>query len=296
MASHDGFRHFRARVNGVELHYVREGEGAGKAPLLLVHGWPGFYFEWHLNIRPLSAHFDVVVPDMRGYGHSEKPDLAPEKGYSDGVMAEDLRGLVDHLGWGRVNIVAHDFGAVWTQTFARAYPGRVGRLVLFDPPYPGIGMRPLMPGHLREMWYLLFHQMPWAEALVGSNRGMVERYIGHFLSHWSYDKNLWTLEEVREYVDVYSQPGALRGGFHCYRAMFRTMGRFLGKVPKIEAPTLVLWGENDSVLPVAWSDRLGDYFSHVTMKRVPRCGHFMMRERPDVVNREVAGFVGQSPP
>src|SRR5512144_1577916 len=65
-------------VNGIKLHYVRQGAGE---PLMLIHGWPGFWYEWHRNIGPLAEHFDVLVPDMRGFAYSDKPDVAPEAGY-----------------------------------------------------------------------------------------------------------------------------------------------------------------------------------------------------------------------
>ncbi len=283
-------RHLRARVNGVELHCVREGR-AGAPPLLLVHGWPGFWFEWRRVIAPLAERFDVVVPDMRGYGLSEKPDSPPQVGYSDAVIAEDLRGLLDHLGWERAAAVGHDFGAVWLQALARAHPGRLAKLVLFDPPYGGIGLRALRPGRAREFWYILFHQMPFAEALVGSSPAMVRRYIGHFLSRWSRRKDLWTKEELDEYVKVYTQPGALRGGFHCYRAAARDLRRLMDPGPRIAVPTLVLWAENDPILPAEWADNLPNFFRDVRVKRVPECGHFMMRERPEVVIEEVSEFV-----
>ena len=87
----DNFNHNEITVNGIKLHYVRQGHGE---PLLLVHGWPGFWYEWHLNIGPLAEHFDVIVPDMRGYAYSDKPELAPEVGYTDTAFAEDTRALI----------------------------------------------------------------------------------------------------------------------------------------------------------------------------------------------------------
>ena len=216
--NNDGFLHEYANINGLRYHYVRQGSGP---PLLLIHGWPGFYYEWHLNIGPLSEHFDVVVPDMRGYAYTEKPDLKPEEGYRPADFAQDIRVLFDHLGWEKANIVSHDFGAVWVQQFARTYRDRLDNLVLFDPPYPGIGMRWMEVGHIPQIWYQLFHQLPWAEDLVGSSRKATDLYVRHFLSHWSFDKNLWSDEEIAEYVEAFSQPGAIRGGFNCYRAAFR---------------------------------------------------------------------------
>ncbi|TMC00429.1 MAG: alpha/beta hydrolase [Chloroflexi bacterium] len=271
-------------MNGLRYHYARQGSGP---PLLLVHGWPGFYYEWHLNIGPLSQHFDVVVPDMRGYAYTEKPDLPPEKGYMPAAFAQDIAALLDHLGWRKANIVSHDFGAAWVQQFARTYRDRLDRLVLFNPPYPGIGMRWMEPGHIP---YQMFHQLPWAEDLVGSSRRATELYVRHFLSHWSHDKELWTDAEIAEYVEAFSRPGALRGGFNCYRAAFRGGWRLEGD-PKIYAPTLVLWGDDDAVLPLPWSDKLSDFFTDLTFKPVEAAGHFLMREKPELVNEEIVQFI-----
>jgi len=285
----DGFKHEYATINGLRYHYVRQGSGP---PLMLVHGWPGFYYEWHEVIGPLSEKFDVVVPDMRGYAYTDKPDLAPEEGYTPAVFAQDIAALLDHLGWDKANFVTHDFGAVWVQTFARTFRDRVDKLVLFDPPYAGIGARWLQPSYVRETWYQSFHQLPWAEDLVGSSRKATELYVRHFLSHWSHDKDLWADEEIEEYVEAFSQPGAIRGGFNCYRAAFRSAGTaFGGGDPKIYAPTMVLWADDDAVLPFAWSDHLGDFFPDLDLRKVENAGHFMMRERPVEVTQAIIEFV-----
>jgi pimeloyl-ACP methyl ester carboxylesterase len=283
----DGFKHEYPTINGLRYHYVRQGSGP---PLMLVHGWPGFYYEWHLNIGPLSERFDVVVPDMRGYGYTEAPDLKPEEGYTPAVFAEDIRGLLDHLGWDEANFVSHDFGAVWVQQFARTFRDRVNRLVLFDPPYMGIGARWMEFAHIPQVWYQSFHQLPWAEELVGSSREATRLYVSHFLSHWSHDKDLWSPQEIDEYVEAFSQPGVIRGGFNCYRAAFRGGWMTQGD-PKIHVPTLVLWGDDDAVLPFAWSDKLGDFFPDLTLRKVENAGHFMMREKPEEVNAAIAEFV-----
>src|SRR3989442_3226039 len=148
---------------------------------------------------------------MRGYAYTDKRDLAPEVGYTPAVFAADINALLDHLGWPTANVVTHDFGAVWVQQFARTYRDRVGKLIMFDPPYAGIGMRWMEMPHIPQIWYQLFHQLPWAEDLIGSSPRATELYVRHFLSHWSHDKKLFTEEEIAEYVEAYSQPGALRG-------------------------------------------------------------------------------------
>ncbi len=282
----DGFRHFEASINGLRYHYVREGSGP---PVILVHGWPGFYYEWQPNIGPLSQYFDVVAPDMRGYAYTEKPDLPPEEAYTPSHFAQDLVALMDHLGFPKACLVAHDFGAIWAQQLAVLHPQRVEKLVLFNPPYGGIGARWFQLNHLFEVWYMFFHQLSLAEELVGSSRQATKAYLRHFLTHWSYRKDIWTEEELERYVDAFSQPGALKGGFNCYRAIFRT-----GAAPpaKVEVLTLVLWAEADPILPVAWSDRLQEFFPRLTFRKVPQAGHFLMREQPELVNKEIVSFLG----
>lgn len=285
----DQFNHHHVKVGDLSIHYVRAGNGR---PVILLHGWPGFWFDWHLNIPALAGRFDVIAPDLRGFGYSDKPDVAPEQGYTDAAHASDVLGLVEALKLGVVDIVAYDIGAMVAQCFALRYPQTLRRLVLFDPPYPGIGMRWLEPAHMQETWYQSFHQLQLAEDLVGSSRRATEIYLRHFLSHWSCDKNLFSDEEVAHYVEAFSQPGALRGGFNNYRAFRRAGGVSLTPGWKIEHPTLVLWGDSDPIIPIAWSDNLKDYFNNLTFRRLDRCGHFCQREAPEVVNREITEFLG----
>jgi pimeloyl-ACP methyl ester carboxylesterase len=281
------WNHQHAEVNGVKLHYVRQGQGE---PLFLIHGWPGFWFEWNKNIGPLSEQFDVIAPDMRGFAYSDKPDLPPAQGYSDEAFAGDIAALIAELGFDRVNIVAHDFGAVWTQHLARTRSELVKKLVLFDPPYPGIGGRWFEMPQPLESWYMLFHQQPWAEDVVGSSRAATETYLRHFLRHWSHDTDVFPDDEIEEFVEAYSQPGALRGGFNCYRAVFQG-GSGGGGDTKIDVPTLILWGDSDPIIKFEWSDNLEQSFSSYELKKVEGAGHFMHREMPDRVNQEIRDFL-----
>jgi pimeloyl-ACP methyl ester carboxylesterase len=281
------WNHQFATVNGVRLHYVRHGGGA---PVFLLHGWPGFWFEWGHNILPLAERFDVIAPDMRGFAYSDKPDLPPEQGYTDTVIANDIAALVRDLGFERVHVVAHDFGAVWAQRFARDHAALLDKLVLFNPPYTGIGARWFQLPQIFESWYMIFHQQPWAEDLVGASRASIETYLRHFLRHWSHDSDVFPDDEIAEFVEAYAQPGAVRGGFNCYRAALRGGGPRDDDGP-IAAQTLILWGDKDPILPFDWSDNLGQFFANHTLKKIDGVGHFMHREAPDRINKELIDFL-----
>ncbi len=286
------WNHQYVHANGIRIHFVRHGAGF---PLVLLHGWPEFWRTWRKNILPLAECFDVIVPDLRGFGDTDKPARPALEAYTLEAHVEDLRGLADALGLARFGIVSHDVGAYVAQAFARTYPERLTGLFFFDCPYPGIGRRWAEPDHLKEIWYQFFHQLPWAAALVGSSRRACELYLRHFLGHWAGDPHVFD-EDVEGWVDNFTKPGNLQGGFNWYvaanAARMELIRHGAPRLPKIEVPARVRWGARDPVLKVEWADRLGDYFAEVDVEPVPGAGHFVHYEQPDLANREIAAFFG----
>jgi pimeloyl-ACP methyl ester carboxylesterase len=287
------FEHHSARANGIDIHYVRQGSGV---PLVLLHGWPEFWLVWRKVIGPLSLRFDIVAPDLRGFGQSSKPAVPAGEGYRVEDHAADLFGLADALGFDRFGLVSHDVGAYVAQTFARLHPERLMGLFFFDCPYPGIGQRWAEPDHLGEIWYQSFHQLPVAVEVVGSSRAATERYFRHFLSHWAHDPNAFEEEDIAAWVDNYCAPGTLQGGFNWYiaahAARLELMRHGAPKLPLIEVPTRVRWGASDPILKIEWADRLGEYFADCDFAPVEAAGHFVAYERPDVAVAEITDFFG----
>lgn len=285
------WNHRYADSNGIEVHYVRHGAGE---PLVLLHGWPEFWYTFRKNIPILSESFDVVAPDIRGFGASEKPPLPDPPGALSGEMARDLLGLADGLGFERFGIVGHDVGAYVAQAFAHKYPERVTGLFFFDCPYPGIGSRWAEPDHLQETWYQYFHQQPWAQDLVGSSREACRVYLRHFLDHWAAEPGHFD-EDLELWVDNFLIPGNLRGGFDWYVGTGESRTSLIRdgapRLPtKIQPPARVLWGAEDPILKVEWADRLGDYFADYRFDPVPGAGHFLHYEQPELANREISSF------
>ena len=279
-------------ANSLRIHYVRHGEGL---PLVLLHGWPEFWLTWRKNIPPLAEGFDVVAPDLRGFGDSDNPALPDPPGDLLKDYVEDLRGLADALGFERFGIVSHDVGAYVAQAFARGYPERLSGLFFFNCPYPGIGERWAEADHVNEIWYQSFNQQPWAASLVGENHKTCETYIRHFLDHWSYKPGLFD-DDLDLWVENFMKPGNLQGGFNWYTSTnegrIKQIRHGAPELPKVETPTRVLWGESDSVLKVEWADRLGDYFANVDFSPAQGAGHFVHYERPELANEEISGFFG----
>jgi pimeloyl-ACP methyl ester carboxylesterase len=285
------WNHQYVEANGINVHYVRHGEGY---PIVLLHGWPEFWYGWHKNIPVLAEEFDVVAPDLRGFGDTDKPGGPPEELLGD--MVEDLRALADSLGFERFGVVSHDVGAYVAQGFARKYPERLGGLFFFNCPYPGIGKRWVDPGSVNEIWYQTFNQQPWAASLVGANRKTCEVYFRHFLDHWAHEPGLFD-DDLELWVDNFMQPGNLQGGFDWYigtrESRLDLIRNGPPELPKIETPIRVRWGEGDPILKVEWADLLGDYFSDVDFAPFGGAGHFAHYERPDIANREILEFFSE---
>ncbi len=284
------WNHQYVDANGIRVHYVRHGEGS---PLVLLHGWPEFWRTWRKNIPVLAETFDVVAPDLRGFGDTEKPGLPEPPSGLLGDLVEDLRGLADALGFEEFGVVSHDVGAYVAQGFARKYPERLSGLFFFNCPYAGIGERWADWYEVNEIWYQTFNQQPWAASLIGENRKSCETYLRHFLDHWSHEPGLFD-EDLDLWVDNFMKPGNLQGGFNWYISTNESRIALIRdgapELPKIETPTRVLWGESDSVLRIEWADRLGDYFSNLDFSPAEGAGHFVHYEKPELASREISDF------
>ncbi len=247
-------------------------------------------------MRRLADRFTVIAPDLRGFGDSDKPDDGPSDRAGADVHAADMLALLDALGLDRVGLVGHDVGGAVAQVLARAQPERLRGIFLFDTPYPGIGARMAEPGHLREIWYQSFHQLPWAASVVGASRESCRTYFAHFLRHWSVRKDAFD-DVLEAWVDNFLQPGNLQGGFNWYVSVnadrLAMMRGAVPALPPIKVPTCVRWGAGDPVLKVEWADRLGETFADLDFAPFSGGGHFPHREAPDEAAAMIAAFFDQ---
>lgn len=290
-----GFETLRLPANGITVHAARTGRGR---PLVLLHGWPEFWLTWAPCMRRLADRFQLVAPDLRGFGASDKPDPGPSRAVGPEVHATDVLALLDELGLERVGIVSHDVGAYVAQVLARQWPERIAGLFFFNCPYPGIGRRWAEAEHLIEIWYQSFHQLPWAADLVGDSRAACRTYIGHFLRHWAHDPHSFDAD-LETWVDNFLRPGNLQGGFNWYLSVAEARAQVIREevppLPKIALPTRIMWGQHDPVLKVEWIDRLPEYFADPEVTIAEGAGHFVHYETPDAAAAAIAAFFERLP-
>ncbi|MDI6831828.1 MAG: alpha/beta hydrolase [Actinomycetota bacterium] len=284
-------QHHYAHVNNLRMHYVAAGEGA---LVVLLHGFPEFWYSWRHQIPVLAQRFRVVAPDMRGYNQTEKP--VGVDNYRIGILMEDLAGLIRELGEERAVIVAHDWGGGVAWPFAAHYPEMVERLVILNCPPPAVLMRHLMSNRaqLRRSYYMFLFQIPLLPemALRARNYEMIERAF----RGWAIDKSAFSDRDIAMFKEAAAKPGALTGGINYYRAAFRQFlrnPRGGGEGPKVRCPTLVIWAEEDRALG---KELTYDFHQEVEgpleIRYIPRCSHWVQQERPEEVNALIMDFLG----
>jgi pimeloyl-ACP methyl ester carboxylesterase len=286
---------------GVELAWIRE--GAGGFPLLLVHGWPETMRIWWRNVEPLAeAGFEVIVPDLRGFGAS---GLAPDGHYDMAASARDLHALVhDVLGHERCAAAGGDYGGVVIQDLGLRFEGFVARQCLFNTVLPllrdeyeaaGLEVTPSREARMASDYF--FRQGREADALAAEldTPDKRRRYVAAF-----YGPRFWASPGsfAPQDVDFMTEPFAdgdkLRASFGLYESALGTRPaseppRFLERNP---VPTLVLYGPDDHVIwpdfprraEVAFPDRVGPFV-------VPGAGHFLQWERAELLNGALVAFL-----
>lgn len=271
-----------APVDGFTLAYDDVGEGPA---VVLLHGWPGDRRDYAEMVERLAPSARVIVCDLRGFGDSDKHREPPEHAYSASAQARSVLGLMDELEVASAVLAGYDIGSRIAQTIAREAPLRVRALVV-APPLPGVGQRVLAPEAQREFWYQSLHQLELAEELIDGHPAAVRAYLRHFWSHWSGPAFAPSDAALDHLVEVYAPPGAFVASIGWYRAAAGAVARALAERPpdpaeRTRVPTTVLWPEHDPLFPVAWSDRLEEFFGDVTVERLAEPGHFLPLEAPE---------------
>jgi pimeloyl-ACP methyl ester carboxylesterase len=256
--------------------------------IVLLHGFPEFWYSWRHQIPFLAEHgYTVVAPDLRGYNDTDKP----RKGYDIPTLLRDIEGLIKGLGQQKAVIVGHDWGGVLAWAFATNYPEMTERLIVMNAPHPAAMMREMRTfKQLRKSWYVFAFQIPWLpEYLLGRNHA---NEIGRMLRGAAVEKSAFPREETAKYQEAMSKPGAIKAALSYYRQLFRRLPfSFRCYEVRISAPTLLIWGEQDIALGIELTTGLERWVKDIQIKRIPDSGHWVQQEQPDKVNLYILEFL-----
>jgi pimeloyl-ACP methyl ester carboxylesterase len=312
---------FADGADGVRLHYaeIRPDGDLSEAPLaILLHGFPEFWWSWRLQMPALAAAgYWAVAPDLRGYNLSDAPEGV--QSYRMDLLTADVQRLMEHCGRERAVIIGHDWGGAVAWQFAMDYPSSVARLVVMNAPHPermgeAFGAKPNLR-QLRRSWYMFVFQVPkLPERWLATNS--YER-VGWVFRDTAAHREAFPPEVMQEYRRAAARHG-LSGPLHFYRAAVRAgaqdsrarlgaqfpglanvLDSVLGPAPatpadypKIDAPTLLIWGELDSALGKELTEDMDNLFEGpFEITYLPDCGHWVQQEGAEDVNRLMLEFL-----
>jgi len=267
----------------LRLHAVTGGEGP---PLLLVHGWPQFWYQFRLIMPTLARDFSVVAVDQRGIGLSDKP----QDGYDTATLANDLVALMDALGHHRFALYGTDVGMPIAYALAADHPDRVDRLVVSEAPIPGVSPSPplFLPPPLNAMlWHLAFNQLPKINELLVTGREDI--FFGAEFDA-SAGTNKLPDDTVRYYIDTLKDPDHLRGSFGFYRAIPASITQNeQRKTRRLTLPVLAIGGAESSGGGVGNTMKLTA--DNVQTLVIPGCGHWVAEQAPEQLLAALTTFL-----
>jgi pimeloyl-ACP methyl ester carboxylesterase len=267
-----------AAVRRGRIHYVEAGNGI---PIVLLHGWPGFWFDYRLVIGDAAKLGRAIAPDYLGFGESSAVPADDAGAADESAYARDVLDLIAELQLGRVILVGQDIGSAVAPAVARLAPELVAGLVLLNPTHPFIGPRRYTPEAQREAWYQHFHVLPLAARLIDGDVERVRTYLAHFYEHWAGEREI-SDEDLETVVRTYARPGAFAASLGWYRSRARARSR--GSTPDpLMTPTIALWGDRDPMRPLSHRDGFERAFPSSTSRTLPGIGHFVAAEAPEAV-------------
>ncbi|SFR91974.1 Pimeloyl-ACP methyl ester carboxylesterase [Halomicrobium zhouii] len=293
-ADEGSWNHGTVRASDVALHYVTAGPVDGDLVLLL-HGFPEFWYSWREQIPALAeAGYRVVAPDLRGYNRSAKPEGV--SAYALDKLVADVVGLIHAFGHESARVVGHDWGGVVAWQVASDRPDVVDRLGVLNAPHPTAYERELRSSlsQIRRSSYAFFFQIPWLPEW--SLRRDDFAALEDLFRKQPVRRDAFTDEDVERYKRAFARPGVLTAAINYYRALFRRnawLTLVQGGVgdQRVAVPTLLLWGLRDQALSPSLTEGLERWVPDLRVERYPDASHWLPVDAPERVNQELVGFL-----
>lgn len=267
-------------ANGQTFEVAKAGKG--KKLALCLHGFPELHYSWRFQI-PLLAKmgYHVWAPNLRGYGGTSKPTAIRD--YALDHLTEDVAALIDASGAEEVTLIAHDWGAIIAWAFAIRKLRPLKRLVIMNVPHPEVGKREIKHWRqLKRSWYIFFFQIPRLPEWILSRRN--GDAIKEAFSKMAVDKSNFTDEALDHYAKAAMRKGSLNAMINFYRALLRHDDTIDLGDAKIDIPTLLIWGEEDSALNIKCTEGTEQWVPNIEVHRLPGVSHWVQQEAPEKVN------------
>ena len=294
-----GFTRERIEIGGVGLNVVSGGKGDA---LLLLHGYPQTHVLWHKVAPRLAERFRVVLPDLRGYGDSDKPKAAPGDHvvYCKRTTADDIVAVMARMGIERWHVVGHDRGARVAHRMALDHPRRVRSFTVLDvvPSQAAFEEMDAQLSYAWFHWHLMRQPYPLPETLIGNSARV---YLDFLMERWCATEGAITPQAYAEYVRCFCNQETVDSTCAEYRSVELDLQHDeVDRGRKLECPVLVLWGGNTTKRPGWQTGRRLDIVqtwrarAREVRGRALDCGHFIPEEKPDELHAELLQFLAEA--
>jgi len=284
-----------AQAGDVRLHYAECGRDRD-ALVILLHGFPEFWYSWRHQLPVLGKRFHVVAPDMRGYNLSDKPLRVADYGIE--FLVGDVLGLIKYFGKEKAAIVAHDWGAGVAWAIAQRHPEAVTKLAALQVPPPAAWRANMTLRQFFASWYMFFFQLPRLPEWWASARDFAR--LDEMFRKTSVRPGAFSEADIAAYKEALRQPRALTSAINYYRAnVFRSLLRGGAETPnegdgRVRVPTFFIYGEHDmAVLPSTVRDLARFVDGPYRELRIPDSAHWVQNEAIDEVNTALLEFLSE---
>jgi len=276
----------RVDLGNVTLHVVLAGPADGP-PVILLHGFPEFWYAWYRQMGQLAkAGFRVIVPDQRGYNESDKPNRIED--YRVDELARDIANMTETLGYDSAHVAAHDWGGGVAWQLAIRNPNRVRKLVIFDTPHPLAG-RDFRSSEEKIGWYRTFFQIPWIPEWAAR---LGDWYVQVRTLRDTARPGTFSDEKIDLYRSAWDNDGAMSAMINWYRAAFRYPSAQEGE-QRVSVPTLLVVAPDDAFIPSDLTRASVKYLDDGRLLELDAGTHWVLQEDPEATSRILIDFFSE---
>jgi pimeloyl-ACP methyl ester carboxylesterase len=285
----DGVEHRYVDLPDLRMHVAEAGSGE---PLLLLHGYPQHWWEWHKVLPALAQHYRVICPDLRGAGWTD----APRAGYTPEQLVADVVALLDTLELDRVRVMAHDWGALVAFLLCLYHPDRVERYISLAIPHPFVRFHPRLLAAVPRLWFQFAIATPVLGPLSVSRFGQPMAH--YLLRHYTSDPDAFSPRDIELFIAPFRQADRARAASALYRNFIVPLSRrvIAGRYRnmRLTTPTLILYGSEDPNMSAEMLDGYQGHADDLTIEEVDGASHFIADEKPEVVIDRALDFFGRT--
>ncbi|CAI2354421.1 unnamed protein product [Caenorhabditis sp. 36 PRJEB53466] len=287
------WNHKFVQLEEIRMHYVEEGPQDGEV-LLMVHGFPEFWYSWRFQLEYFKKTHRCIAIDMRGYNQTDRPSGISS--YNVVRLVDDIRQFIEILGLERVTLAAHDWGAIVCWRFSMLHPSLIDRLIVCNVPHPiaFYEVYKVSKEQRDKSWYIYLFQSQMIPEIAMKSNGM-KMLDSMFRGRKAGIRNSrnFTDQDMLAWKHVFSQPGAITGPLNYYRDLFNAPP-IPTKQHIVQPKVLIIWGDEDAFLDKKGAELSVQFCRDCQVQMIRGASHWVQQDQPELVNAVMEHFMNEA--